>query len=160
MKPMTFLAPLLATALSSFVGLAAEGGSAGRSTLQNASDQRTGVMKIRIRAGDKTVTATLADNPTSRDFVSLLPLAVTLEDHAATEKIAYLPRKLSTDGAPAGSTPTVGDVAYYAPWGNLALFKKDFSYSSGLVPLGRIDTGLETLGTTGSLRATIELVGP
>jgi hypothetical protein len=59
-------------------------------------------MRIRIKAGDKVVTATLVDNPTSRDFISLLPLTVTLEDHAATEKITYLPRKLSTEGAPCG----------------------------------------------------------
>ena len=115
-------------------------------------------MKIRITAGGTVMTATLVDNATSRDFVSLLPLTVTLEDYAATEKITYLPRKLSTKGAPAGSEPAMGDVAYYAPWGNLALFYKDFRYSSGLVRLGRIDAGLEALSTPGSLKATIELV--
>ena len=115
-------------------------------------------MRIRIKAGDQVMTATLADNATSRDFVSLLPLTVTLEDYAATEKITYLPRKLSTEGAPGGSDPMIGDVAYYAPWGNLALFHKGFRYSSGLVPWGRIDSGLEALSRPGSLSATIELV--
>jgi len=115
-------------------------------------------MRISIKAGDKVITATLTDNATSRDFVSLLPLKVTLEDHAATEKIGYLPRKLSTEGAPAGSDPAVGDVTYYAPWGNLALFHKDFRYSNGLVRLGKIDSGLEALSTPGSLKATIELI--
>jgi hypothetical protein len=160
MKRVTFLALLLATAPSSIVavGHTEEGGQPGRAMSRSASDQRTSAMRIRITAGDKVVTATLADNPTSRDFVSLLPLMVTLEDHAATEKITYLPRKLSTEGAPAGSDPAMGDVAYYAPWGNLALFYKDFRFSSGLVRLGRIDAGLEALSTPGSLKATIELV--
>jgi hypothetical protein len=31
------------------------------------------------------ITATLVDNETSRDFVSLLPLTLTLTDYAATE---------------------------------------------------------------------------
>ena len=90
----------------------------------------------------------------------MLPLTVTLEDHAATEKISYLPRKLSTEAAPAGSDPAVGDVAYYAPWGNLALFYKDFRYSSGLIKLGRIDSGLEALSVPGTARATIERLEP
>jgi hypothetical protein len=102
--------------------------------------------------------ATLADNPTTRDFVSLLPMSVELKDHAQTEKVSDLPRKLSTADAPAGSDPEVGDIAYYAPWGNLALFHKDFSYSKGLIKLGRIDSGVETLRRPGPVAARIELV--
>jgi hypothetical protein len=89
------------------------GASAGTAT---DSDQRTRTMRLRIKIGDGLVTANLDDNATARDLAALLPLTVTLEDHAATEKIAYLPRKLSTAGAPAGSDPEAGDVAYYAPW--------------------------------------------
>jgi hypothetical protein len=56
---------------------------------------------------------------------------VTLEDYAATEKITYLSRKLSTANSPAGSQPSSGDIAYYAPWGNLAFFYKDFAIPAG-----------------------------
>src|SRR5687768_6838435 len=115
-------------------------------------------MKLRIVIGDTTLMATLADNPTTRDFVSLLPMSVELKDHAQTEKVSDLPRKLSTADAPAGSDPEVGDIAYYAPWGNLALFHKDFSYSKGLIKLGRIDSGVETLRRPGPVAARIELV--
>jgi hypothetical protein len=59
------------------------------------------------------VTATLDDNETSREFVSLLPLTLTLEDYNSTEKISNLPKKLSTKGAPAGIDPSAGDIAYY-----------------------------------------------
>jgi len=115
-------------------------------------------LKIRMSADGKAVTATLADNPTARDFYSLLPLTLTLEDYAATEKISYLPRKLSQDGVPAGVEPAVGDIAYYAPWGNLAVFYQGFAYSEGLIKLGMIDSGLEVLKTPGSLRVKIEAV--
>jgi hypothetical protein len=121
------------------------------------STEQASTMKLRLKTGDKVITATLMDNPTSRDFVSLLPLSVTLEDYAATEKICNLPRKLSTEGAPAGSTPSIGDIAYYAPWGNIALFYRDFGYSSGLIKLGKIDSAVEVLNTPGSLPVTIEL---
>ena len=110
-----------------------------------SADAETDGMKIRIRMNGNEVTATLIDNATSRDFASLLPLTLKLEDYGETEKIGYLPRKLSTEGAPPGSDPSVGDVSYYAPWGNLAIFRRDFRYSSGLIKLGKVDTGMEAL---------------
>ena len=113
--------------------------------------------KIRMIVDGQVIAATLADNPTARDFVSMLPLTVTLSDYADTEKIVYLDRKLSTSGAPAGSTPSAGTIAYYAPWGNLAIFYRDFAYSRGLIPLGRIDTGLVALKSGGALKVRIEL---
>lgn len=76
-------------------------------------------------------------------------------DYAATEKVADLPKKLSTQGAPAGADPEVGDIAYYAPWGNLAIYYKDFGYSAGLVRLGRIDSGLGPLQRPSPLQVTI-----
>jgi hypothetical protein len=115
-------------------------------------------MKIRMSSEGTPITATLDDNATSRDFVSLLPLTLTLKDYAATEKISDLPRKLSTAGAPPGNEPHVGDFSYYAPWGNLALFYRDFDYSVGLVKLGTIDAGVEVLRRPGSLRVKVELV--
>ncbi len=115
-------------------------------------------MKIRLKINGQSTTATLDDNPTARDFLSMLPLTLTLEDYASTEKIAYPPRKLSTQGAPAGIDPDVGDIAYYAPWGNLALYYKDFGYSTGLIRIGRFDAGVEALNARGSLKVTIEAI--
>lgn len=120
------------------------------------SQQGAKAMNIRLTINGQSATATLLDNATARDFFSLLPMTLTLEDYAATEKIAYPPRKLSTEGAPAGIDPAVGDIAYYAPWGNLAIFYKDFRYSEGLVRLGKIESGLEALRVQGRLKATIE----
>ena len=116
-------------------------------------------MRIRLTLDGKRVEATLLDNATARDFLSRLPITLTLEDYNATEKIGYPPRKLSTASAPAGVDPSVGDIAYYAPWGNLAIFYKDFGYSRGLIGLGRIDSGIEALSVPGSLDVTIERVG-
>jgi hypothetical protein len=87
-----------------------------------------------------------------------VPMSLTLEDYAATEKISNLPRRLSTEGAPAGSDPSIGDITYYSPWGNLAIFYRDFRYSSGLIKLGQIDSGIEALNVTGSAKVTIELI--
>ena len=115
-------------------------------------------MKIRLTINGKAISATLTTNGAAKDFLSLLPMTLTLDDYAATEKIAYLPRKLSTAGAPAGSDPSVGDIAYYAPLGNLAIFYRDTAYARGLIPLGWIDSGIEVLSVSGPLKVTIESV--
>lgn len=115
-------------------------------------------MKIRMNVEGRSLAATLADNDTARDFASLLPLELTLTDYAATEKISDLPKRLSTAGAPPSSDPSAGDLAYYSPWGNLAVFYEDGHPSRGLVKLGRIDSGLEAVKRPGSARVSIELV--
>lgn len=117
-------------------------------------------MKIHININGHRISATLADNATSQDFLSLLPLTLTLKDYDSTEKISDLPRRLSTEGAPAGVDPNIGDIAYYAPWGNLAIYYKDFGYSAGLVRLGTIDSGVEALRRSGSIEVTIDREEP
>ena len=121
------------------------------------SEQVVSSMKIDIDVEGATITATLDDSPAARDFASLLPLALTLEDYNSTEKIGTLPRRLAIEGAPAGIDPSPGDLTYYAPWGNLAIFYKDFGYSRGLVKLGAIVSGGEALDVPGSVKVTIRL---
>jgi hypothetical protein len=113
-------------------------------------------LKIPMDVNGTPVTATLDDNESSREFVSLLPLTLTLEDYNGTEKISNLPKRLSTKGAPQDVDPSPGDISYYAPWGNLAIFYKDFGYSRGLVKRGRIDSVAEVFERPGKLRVTIE----
>lgn len=98
-------------------------------------------MDIELVVEGTTMRGTLDESSASRDFASLLPLTLTLTDFHGTEKISDLPRALSTDGAPDGITPATGDITYFAPWGNLALFYNDFTYSEGLVALGHIEPG-------------------
>jgi hypothetical protein len=118
-------------------------------------------MKIRMDVAETRLTATLGDGAAARDLVSLLPLSLVLEDYAAAEKIAVLPRKLATRGAPAGTGAAPGDFSYYAPWGNLALFYQPAGRASGLVRLGAFDDTAAAVGVLrgrGELRVTIELV--
>lgn len=114
-------------------------------------------MKLKITIGKKKITAFLYDNHTSGDFASLLPLTIELEDYNGTEKIGTLPKKLPTQNAPTGFDPSIGDIAYYAPWGNLALFYKDFRYSNGLISLGKITGDVELFNVNGPVTVKIEL---
>jgi hypothetical protein len=148
------VALLIAGGLAS--ACADETGAAGQERTPAQSERKVMTMKIRMDVEGTVVTATLLDNEAARDFASLLPLTLTLKDYAAAEKISDLPKRLATRGVPAGMDPTVGDVAYYSPWGNLAVFYKDSGYASGLVKLGRIDSGGEAFKRPVPLRVTIE----
>jgi hypothetical protein len=129
-----------------------------RMATEKSRQTKVKIMKILITVEGRPIRATLAENTTARDFAALLPLTVILEDYSRTEKIYYLSKKLSTAGAPSGIDPAVGDITYYSPWGNLAIFYKDFGYSSGLIKLGRIESGGESLNVSGSVKARIELL--
>ncbi|HVW98669.1 MAG TPA: cyclophilin-like fold protein [Mucilaginibacter sp.] len=115
-------------------------------------------MKLKITISEKAAFAQLYDNPAARDFAALLPLTLELEDYNRTEKISQLPEKLSSEDAPRGFQPSAGDLTYYEPWGNIALFYKDFGYANGLIPLGRITSGLEAFTSGGTMIAKFELV--
>jgi hypothetical protein len=96
--------------------------------------QDANTMKIRFTMdGKELATATLKDNATARELVALLPITLMLEDYAGTEKISYLPRKLST----------AGDISYYAPWAisrsstrTSAIRKRSFCWA-GSIPASR-----------------------
>jgi hypothetical protein len=120
----------------------------------SAGETRT-MTTIEIDAGTQQWTAQIADTPSSRDFLAQLPLDLTLTDYAATEKVATLPRPLTRVGAPAAVTPRAGEIGYYAPWGNIALYHKDGSHSPGLVILGRIDGPYTDLARSGAVKVTI-----
>ena len=111
---------------------------------------------LHIAIGSKSMTATLEDNPTARDFAALLPLTVTLREFSPAEKVSgALPRRLSEEGAPATDAGAVGDIAYYAPWGNIALYRGQGPDAAGVIKIARITSGMEALQQPGQVRVTI-----
>jgi hypothetical protein len=100
---------------------------------------------INIIIADTVITARLADNPTAQDLTAQLPLTMTFKDFNQVEKVATLPRRLSTDGAPAGADPDIGDIGYWAPAGNLVFYYGDVGYWDGIVRIGRFDSTMELI---------------
>lgn len=155
MARIVMAALLLSFLVLTIAGPARDGSaqSSGGAMSANPDGQR-----VKISFGNEEIFIRMYDNPTSRDFLKLLPLSLTMEDYSRTEKISTLPRKLTTQGAPAGCDPAVGDFTYYAPWGNLAIFYRDFGYSNSLITLGRIESGIEKLAERrGDFEARLEL---
>ncbi|MFJ8605484.1 cyclophilin-like fold protein [Streptomyces shenzhenensis] len=103
-------------------------------------------MRIRLTIDGHQAAATLNDSPAARDLAGVLPLMLELEDFNGTERIGYPLRRLTTDGAPRPSAARAGDLAYYAPWGNLAFFYQEGpAPSADLLVLGHLDVPAEQL---------------
>ena len=115
-------------------------------------------MPIRLTIDGRAATATLTDTLTAREFASLLPLTLDMRDLFGREKPGQLPRPLATDEGQ--STYRVGDLGYWAPSHDLAIFYRDDGQripSPGIVIIGRIDTGLDLIAQAGdSFQLTIE----
>src|SRR6266705_7063543 len=84
-------------------------------------DKAAKTVKLRLEVADRTITATLIDSEAARDFVSLLPLTLTMNDLFRREKFGHLPRAISTGGEPS-HTYEVGDIAYWSPGSDVAVF--------------------------------------
>lgn len=107
MKRKQFVALILTAAMAGAVALGCAACAADDSTpARGTPGEKTNTVKIHIKVENKTPTATLDDNATSKDFVALLPVSLTLRDFAAAEGISELPRKLSIEARPQAPIPT------------------------------------------------------
>ena len=56
-----------------------------------------------------------------------------------------------------GDTPVPGDITIYEPWGNVAIFCRDWSQSNSLIKIGHInDNGIETFNVPGDITVRFE----
>jgi hypothetical protein len=116
-------------------------------------------MKIRLKIEDTVMTATLVDSKTTQDFISLLPLTLTMNDLFRREKYAPLPRAISEEGKRT-YTYEVGDIAYWSPGPDVAIYYHHDGQeipNPGIIVIGKIDSGVEALNVAGSVRVTVEL---
>ncbi len=129
-------------------------------SMQNEGLKKSDSMKIRLRVKEKIITATLIDSKTTRDFISLLPLTLTMNDLFGREKFAHLPKAISTEGKRSHSYE-VGEIAYWSPGPDVAIYYRQDDQripEPGIVVIGRVDSGVEIFNVTGSVKVTVELV--
>lgn len=98
----------------------------------------------------------LNDSPVATSLYNQLPLSVELEDYAGSEKIFYPPEELDTSNSPIAQGPA-GTLAYYAPWGDVAIFYSECNGSTGLYELGEAISNTELIPIM-SGKAKIEAV--
>ena len=113
--------------------------------------------KLKMTVDGQEISIILYDTPTANALYEALPMELNFSDYNGTEKIAYPPDTLPTEGEPDGCDPDVGDLCLYAPWGNLCIFYQDFRYSQSLIRLGHVESGMDVLaGMSGDFTVTLE----
>lgn len=115
---------------------------------------------VRFARGGTTVEVTItADNPTARDFLSRLPLTLSLEELAGREKISYFVPELETAGSP-GFDPENGSLIYFTPWGNIGFYYNadGIDYSDQTIELGRYTATPEQLNSLQGADVTVDIV--
>jgi hypothetical protein len=126
-----------------------------------SAHQDTGQTRVRFSVNDAEIIVRIADNPTSRDFLSMLPLTMSFRDFNAMEKVGDLPRKPTTEGS-VSTTPANGDLIHFVPWGNLGFFydaaRRDTSFDRLVFPIGTVESGFDRLGELESGPVRVELI--
>ena len=114
--------------------------------------------RVRITIGDRAIEATLADSDAARDFASLLPLTLAMNDLFRREKFATLPRAISEQGKRTHDF-AVGIIGYWPPGPDVAIFYRQDGEripDPGLIIIGKINAGMEAFAVPGAIRATFE----
>jgi hypothetical protein len=115
---------------------------------------------VRFTSTNASVDVTIGeDNPATRDFLSMLPLTIGVEEYAGREKISYLPRELNHAGSP-GSDPEDGDLIYFTPWGNLGFYydTSGIDYSDQTLHIGTYNAPLDQLTLLEGDNVTVQVV--
>ena len=116
------------------------------------------VSKMRVVVGDKSFTATLADNATGEAFADRLPLTLDMNELNGNEKYYYLNGTLPNSPVNPG-TIHAGDIMLYGS-SCVVLFYKTFETSYSYTRIGSIDDPTGLAEAVGSGQVTVKFVLP
>jgi len=128
------------------------GGAPSPKNNSNNNANPTGI-KMKIKVGNHTFTATLYDNATTAAFKPMLPMTVNMVELNQNEKYVDLTKHLPTNASNPGTIQN-GDLMLYGS-NTLVLFYKTFSTSYSYTKLGRIDDVGELSDAVGSGNVTV-----
>lgn len=126
-------------------------------TEKNNETEADETMKMNVRIGDKTFTATLEDNAAVREFIQMMksaPISIEMRDYSGFEKVGSLGRTLTADDRQ--TTTGAGDIVLYNG-SQIVIFYGSNSWS--YTRIGHIDdlTGWEEALGSGSITAVFSL---
>lgn len=127
------------------------------SSRQKAQKQRSDRLRISFR--NAQFEAHLHDNPTTRKFLTRLPMTISMDDIGNKEKYASLAGGLPVDG-PLINHNVPGQLVYWPTGPGIAIYYKTDGkpVRGGIVVMAEIETGIEKLQTADSSAITFELI--
>jgi len=114
-------------------------------------------MKLKVTVGNQVFTATLNNSETAKEFLKLLPMTVSMNEHNGNEKFCSLPQRMTGQATNPGRIQA-GDLMIWSST-TLVLFYDSFSAGYSYIRLGQIDnaSGLKEAVGRGSIRVKYEL---
>lgn len=147
----------LLLSIAAALGLSACGGMQDTQTAPVEQTDAAQSYKAVLNVDGHRLPVTLRSEPSAADLYSRLPVTLKFKDFSGMEKIAYFDKHLDEKGQHVGCHPLAGDLCVYQPWGNLSIFYADFKDDPNLIPIGRLEEGLDVIkAQTGNFTATLE----
>lgn len=115
--------------------------------IKENEDMEEFVSKINIIIDNQTFSATLEDNETSREFVKMLPLDITMSELNGNEKYYYFDHSLPSNASKVGKV-SAGDIMLYGS-DCLVLFYDSFNTSYSYTRIGKLDASLDLKSIVG-----------
>lgn len=115
--------------------------------------------KLKLTVDGEEIIIAMYNNTAADAFLGRLPLEdLSFFDLSGIEKPIQRPEKpFSLGEEEPGYAPIAGEMVIYRPWGNFTIFYGDFRHSDELVPLGKVESGLEILaGKEDDFSGTLE----
>ena len=81
-----------------------------------------GKTMIKMTFAGNEIYGEILNTQSGKEFLSQLPASLKFEDYNSTEKISYLPKKLSAQGEPEGFTPKKRRYFLLCPLGKSCYF--------------------------------------
>ena len=94
-------------------------------------------IKINLTINNKTFSATLENNVTTRELISMFPMTLNMSELNSNEKYNYLDTDLTTNSSKQ-SKINVGDIKLYGS-NCLVVFYESFNTSYSYTNLGTVD---------------------
>lgn len=123
----------------------------------NMNNQNEAI-KINLIVNNKTFSATLENNETTRELVNIFPLTLNMSDLNSNEKYNYLDSRLTTNSTNPRRI-NAGDIKLYGS-NCLVVFYESFNTSYSYTNLGKVDNVNEFVSELGrgSVNITFELI--
>lgn len=132
-----------------------------RGTYPDGSSPEYSGKKVRLTVDGQEIVVAMYDNTAAEAFLERLPMEdLEFYDLSGIEKPVRTPETpFSLGEEEPGFDPVAGEMVIYRPWGNFTIFYGDFRHSDELVPLGKVESGLEILaGQSDDFTGTMEQI--
>lgn len=128
----------------------------GNNNENDDTDMNNEEFHIKIKVGDKELSATLQNNATTRAFVAKLPLTLPMMDLYGREMCYRFTDALPTDNVRSRGYE-VGEIVYWPPRHSFVIMYAQNGEHFDMQQLGKIDSGVEIFESTGDTDVTFSL---